>query len=608
MAACAGDAVTANPTEVQGSRGASEPTVLPFGLADVLAVGAIVAFWLGSVIVIDPAGDFPLNDDWAYGLPVKWLVETGRLRFTDWQFMTLVTQVLWGALFASVAGFSFTVLRISTLVIAAVGLVASYLAGREVGLQRSLSTALAALFVVNPVFITVANSFHTDVHFLSLTMLGLFLLLRGIRRGEVLIYCIGWIVVLAATLVRQVEMAIPIGLVVGLGLRNGLGRAWLVKGVLPTLMLAAVVAAYPKVVQATIGLPAMYYQPQDSLRMVFAQLFHLRLGALKPMLYSLGCGLMHLGWWTLPLVLLLPPRRLMAGPLERKPWLATWVATGGAVVVTTVLWMTGRLMPVGSTGSYLVDLGTGPRTMAGDVPHAPTLFWVAMTAASGFGATWLILALTSIACRNFTQCVATRELRPAWLSTFLITAAVVYYIPFSNYGPWFDRYALPEMALLGLLIASEAMTSNGTRFRTSPPRVIGSATLALVYLGFGIFSAHDYIAWNRSRWEAGRSLTVDPSIVADDIDGGFEFNAWYSFRDRPGGTYRTNGGSSPVQEIVKKSIVRDRPRFVLSFSERKDYTVVRGVAVDRWLPLTPDRVLILVRKDEPPPSPTAEPR
>ena len=125
------------------------------------------------------------------------------------------------------------------------------------------------------------------------------------------------------------------------------------------------------------------------------------------------------------------------------------IAAGIAAVVTGLLWLTGRLMPVGSTGCILVDLGTGPRTMDGEPPHAPVLFWVAFTAVSAFGSALLVLALASVARRSFTQLLSTRNCRPLWLPAFLVIVGVVYWVPFGYYGPWFDRYLLLEMSLPG---------------------------------------------------------------------------------------------------------------------------------------------------------------
>lgn len=110
---------------------------------------------------------------------------------------------------------------------------------------------------------------------------------------------------------------------------------------------------------------------------MFNGLIHLRLGALKPVLHSVECGLMHLGLWMLPLLVLLQPSRVAGGRSSRKASLAIFIATVCAMVVTSVLWATGTMMPTSHIGCMqLVDLGTGPRMMRGQIPHAPPVFWV----------------------------------------------------------------------------------------------------------------------------------------------------------------------------------------------------------------------------------------
>lgn len=54
--------------------------------------------WIICVVLINPVGDFPLNDDWAYGLPAEVLVKEHVFKLTDWQAAALVTQLGWGAL------------------------------------------------------------------------------------------------------------------------------------------------------------------------------------------------------------------------------------------------------------------------------------------------------------------------------------------------------------------------------------------------------------------------------------------------------------------------------------------------------------------------------
>src|SRR5215211_4760662 len=67
------------------------------------------------VIFINPIREMPTGDDWAYALTVRHLVETGEYRLHDWSAANMPTQVYWGAMLSNVFGFSFSILRMSTL-------------------------------------------------------------------------------------------------------------------------------------------------------------------------------------------------------------------------------------------------------------------------------------------------------------------------------------------------------------------------------------------------------------------------------------------------------------------------------------------------------------
>ena len=41
----------------------------------------------------------PLEDDWAYALSVRHLLDTGKYQLHDWAALYMVFQVYWGALF-----------------------------------------------------------------------------------------------------------------------------------------------------------------------------------------------------------------------------------------------------------------------------------------------------------------------------------------------------------------------------------------------------------------------------------------------------------------------------------------------------------------------------
>ena len=123
----------------------------------------LAAVWCVMTLLVNPVGNFPLNDDWSYGHAVQSLVERGTLRFTGWTSMPLVVQVLWGALFCFPFGFSFTVLRLSTLVLGLAGVLAAYELLCEAGSRRGLAICGALLLAVNPIYFGLSHTFMTDV-------------------------------------------------------------------------------------------------------------------------------------------------------------------------------------------------------------------------------------------------------------------------------------------------------------------------------------------------------------------------------------------------------------------------------------------------------------
>src|SRR4051812_5759766 len=78
--------------------------------------------YLVGFLIIQPFGEFPLNDDWSYTWSVKKFVEEGVIDIGGWPAMTLATHILWGSLFVKIFGFSFVTLRISTWVSVLIGM------------------------------------------------------------------------------------------------------------------------------------------------------------------------------------------------------------------------------------------------------------------------------------------------------------------------------------------------------------------------------------------------------------------------------------------------------------------------------------------------------
>ena len=131
------------------------------------------------ILLVNPAGDFPVNDDWAYARSVLSLVEDGEFHLLDWGAMTLITQVLWGSLWIKLFGFSFEVLRFSTIFLGFIALAGCYFIILCLGKKTWIATTGTLVLMVNPLFLVLSNSFMTDVPFLALSTWSAYFMLRA---------------------------------------------------------------------------------------------------------------------------------------------------------------------------------------------------------------------------------------------------------------------------------------------------------------------------------------------------------------------------------------------------------------------------------------------
>src|SRR5205823_3783658 len=143
-----------------------------------------------------------------------------------WSSATFVLQAYWGALFAQLFGFSHSVLRASTLLLGALGVLAFYLLLRDL-LDRRRALLGALLLLANPLYVHLSYTFLTDIPFLTLALCALVCYVRALRGAR---FAAGWLVAGSALaggayLVRQLGLALPLAALGGLllvGLPGGL--------------------------------------------------------------------------------------------------------------------------------------------------------------------------------------------------------------------------------------------------------------------------------------------------------------------------------------------------------------------------------------------------
>ena len=140
--------------------------MIPSGKKNLFYFIILVLLWVISALIINPIGEFPLNDDWAYAKSVFILCQKGEIYFGNWPAMTLIAQILYGAAFCKIFGLSFTVLRISVLLLGLAGIIAFYFLSLKFTRNSLFSFISSALIGFNPLYFSLCYTFMTDVPFI----------------------------------------------------------------------------------------------------------------------------------------------------------------------------------------------------------------------------------------------------------------------------------------------------------------------------------------------------------------------------------------------------------------------------------------------------------
>ena len=189
-------------------------------------IGVMVCFALTPLLVpiLVPAA---VGDDWVYARSVEILLREGRLHILDLSVVTLVFQIAWGSLFATLFGLTFGVLRLSTFVMTMIG---------GLGLLRTLPRARdrahgecarrPAAYLFNPLTFVLAYTFMSDPFFTALLVIAADGYVRGLRcdRSDRAALLFGTAAAACAFLVRQQGALIPAAVIIALLAQRRLHR------------------------------------------------------------------------------------------------------------------------------------------------------------------------------------------------------------------------------------------------------------------------------------------------------------------------------------------------------------------------------------------------
>ena len=532
---------------------------------------AIVCVALILMALVNPQGEFPVNDDWAYTHSVQWLLDEHRIRLSDWIAMNLLPQTLAGGVVVKLFGFSFTVLRHLTQLVSVFVALLAFRWFVAVGLGRRDALVATLTVIAIPFWLPVANSFMTDLYAMLFALPAATLFFRALRTPRMSLIVFATLLAAIGVLQRQVVAVLPAAfLIAWLVANRRFDLRTLAIGIMP--MVAVIVAEFLYLTYLTNG-PGV----PEAQQYAHGRVWPLLLTFVDPDAgwYRLGV-MLHFATILAYLGLFVLPFALWRG--FPKGRVAAWLVLLMAGLILAAMAVTGfwppwreyQLMDGAGIGPFVL-YDAQPRELA-QLDRSPGVLWRIAAAGAAIGIASLLHMFYAVL-----RGMVTGTKHDAGQRLFLLVLIGAYIAPFI-FTDYIDRYLLFVLPFVLALMAQDEMMS--------PVRL--SRTVSLSWLAaaliMGAMATHDYFAWNRARWSAihtAETLGATPAT----LDGGFEYNGYYRFEVQP-----------RVMRAGKSWWWVEDDRFIVSFTVVPGYLERAQFPVEAWLPRTPVVVRLLERE------------
>ena len=573
-----------------------------FTKIDIINALIIIFLWIVMSILVNPLGDFPLNDDWVYGRAAQSIVKEGNFTLSGGNTSAnLVAQAFWGALFCLPFGFSFSALRISTLTLGLIGVLASYGLLREARASRTISFIGAFLIEVNPIYFGLSNTFMTDVPFFAVATMSLYFLIQGLNHNRKVEIIFGILLSYLSILIRQNGIIIPVAFGFAYIFKNGISKSNIAMAIIPTLIGICLQLSYQSWLELTNRTsPNFNLQSRYLIEAIFS-------GNILPVIRgSIGntlLALIYIGLFTFPLIIPMFATRFRTLPLRDRRVIVFAIPTLSISILMIIrLVKKDFIMPY--KGNILTDFGLGPLTLhdtfflKSSYSFTPTIlkqFWIALTIIAVFSSVLLMYYLLITAKQLLQKPENIQSSNPKWMNILVILSILLYYLPIGAMGGGFDRYMLLLMPLLMVLVVS-CDQKIIQLYPINKYMISIALAIILIYGGFTVGATHDYLSWNRIRWQAlDGFLLHDLKVSPNKIDGGYEFNCWYLYN--PNDTYANKFEVNP-NKTDKSFWYVDRDDYMITFGSLPAYYELKRYQTGRWLPFGPKTISVLHKKNQ----------
>ncbi len=515
----------------------------------------LATLFLVQFLVISPFGEFPLNDDWVHVEMAQHWAESGSFRLNPYTGPLLYAQLVYGAGLIKVFGFSFTLLRFSTLALMAGLVFGIFFLLKKYTKNESLAFFATLVLWLNPIIYSMSFTFMSDVPALAFLFLGIAAFYHGSEKNRVAWFWVGAISTVIGFFIRQTTILLlpAMGLMTLVRAPQRKIKYWTAI-IIPGLV--AVAIYHWLKTHNLLGEGVTYHEIESKKELI-----------------------KHAIWWTIYTALyvglfLLP----LTTSLIKKTsvWLYTIFGTFGLGLVSWMYYHKKELFPYVLNTINQQGLGPMTDTLVGKyVPLFPTWVWLLTSAAAGIGLGFLFVSLWQVI-KNKSFYTSTHA--------FFLIFALIFTGPILIFTG-FDRYFI-ALVLAGVLLL--ALENPRVKIQWASWILLG------IMAFYTLSQTQFYMNWNRVRAELVQTAINKYGAQIDTLDSGYEWTGYHDYwlAAQIPKVYRWPAGSPWWIRFLMININRDQ---VISASAEAGYSIIEERTV---FGLNPNNKLYLLKKND----------
>lgn len=523
--------------------------------------------FLLAEFIVNPLGEFPLNDDWSYAKTVLIMIQEGDIYIGSWCAMTLASHAVWGFLFVKLFGFSFIVLRFSTLVSSLIGIATLYKLVFSISKNQTLAFVTGLTLLFNPLYFNLSNTYMTDVNFNTWLILAFYFAYSFFETRKPLPFALVFFISAALVLNRQFGILLPVGFTSACLLLSEKKWRYVILAAIGTLGVFAIFKWYEAYVYRVLpGYSA--YVIFNTLNLTDAALLK-RIGVNIIERYKL---------MTTSLLVYVSPLAFIwyrSFASRVKP-----VELFAIVLVSLFVFMPALVHTQFPNGNIFTNMALGPETFyyssAGSFSREKYHTYSALFDRVLVFSKYLLSLVSTTALTCYLYCLFRKRnpRNPSTLNPFktmIVVFSIIYFLALCVSISFFDRYIIPIISVVLLLI--------GSTTDAKPARVLPGFIILVLFAYVSVFGTKDYLTLNRARWEAVNTLKSEKGVGVDRINAGFEVNHWH------------NGDYVWMVDYTKL----DTYDYLVQYDNEPGFRFYKAFEFQRYFPYRKDKLNIFVR-------------